>query len=130
MKTLFTLVILYLLNVAGCNKNDSAQPANAVSVTASVVVEGVPGGGGTNYYWATVASFNKTIPDSAYVVYQWDMLNGTGGAAGTMKDTIMVAANQSGAMHRTTTIAPAGWVSTNGKITAAWSKSGSYTFFY
>jgi hypothetical protein len=132
MKTLLTITFIYLLNVAGCSKNDDPiPPSNQVGVTAEVLKEGVTTGSSFNYYWAAKANISNPIPDSSVVIIQWDIINGSSVGAGTMKDTVRIGISQCcSIIHRSGTIAPNSYTAINVRVIGAWSKSGVYTFIY
>lgn len=124
-----TLLAIVAIALASCSKSKTPEPSNIVTVTGAVGKDLVTTGSGSSYYWSTRATFNKAIPDSSFVVIQWDMINGTGSPAGTMRDTVRIGINHCCTQsHRTSTSAPGNWTTTNVKIVNAWSKNGHYAF--
>lgn len=126
MKKLITLVAFAAI---ACKKNPgNSTNANEVTVSATVQQESVTTGSGVSVYWAPVVNQNKAIPDSSFVVVQWDHHNMQNVFQATLKDTVKIGVSHCCATSHRTNYTTGGGSAKNVKVIQAWSKSGQYTF--
>lgn len=101
----------------------------AINVTAAVTQEVVSTPSGTFKYWKSIATIDKMVHDTSYVIVQWDAYSAPGAYESTMKDTVRFLPHESGTIaHRSRIVYMNPWFAQDVKVVAAWDKQGMHTF--
>jgi hypothetical protein len=126
------LLILSAAFLASCSKSSTTPQDNTVTVTGSVQTEVDNTSPGLTF-WRMYATISKPIPDSSFVIIQWDAVSGSGTTLATgLKDTVKIGANSGGSPSRRASFTRSSSMTgaSNIKVLNAWSKTGQYSFQY
>lgn len=127
MKILLFCATLFLI---ACEKDEapvSTKPE--VFVTAAVTNETVSTPSGTFKYWKSMATVDKMLLDTSFVIVQWDAYSAAGQYESTMKDTVTFLPYQTGTIsHRSRIVYMSPWFAQDVKVVAAWDKHSKHIF--
>lgn len=125
-----TFLILAALVLASCKKE--AAPVSTIpeiQVTAAVTSETVGTPSGTFKYWKSMATVNKMVLDTSFIIVQWDAYSAPGAYESTMRDTVTFLPYQAGTVsHRSRIVYMSPWFAQDVKVVAAWDKHGKHHF--
>jgi hypothetical protein len=124
------LIIAASACIVSCEKKvDPVITPEVINVTAAVSQEIVTTPSGTFKYWKSVATIDKKVSDTSYVIVQWDAYSAPGAYESTMKDTVRFLPQESGSVtHRSRIVYMNPWFAQEVKVVAAWDKQGWHTF--
>jgi hypothetical protein len=121
---------LFLMMVASCKKSSEVtENLYTVNVTAAVTQEIVSTPSGTFKYWKSIATVDKMVYDTSFVIVQWDAYSAPGAYESTMRDTVTFLPYQTGTIsHRSRTVYMNPWFAQDVKVSDAWDKHGKHHF--
>jgi hypothetical protein len=124
------LIIAASACIVSCEKKvDPVITPEVINVTAAVSQEIVATPSGIFKYWKSVATIDKKVSDTSYVIVQWDAYSAPGAYESTMKDTVRFLPQESGSVtHRSRIVYMNPWFAQEVKVVAAWDKQGWHTF--
>ena len=123
-------MLLVAVAFIACKKETQTFSSKTViNVTAAVTQEVVSTPSGTFKYWKSIATVDKPLLDTSFVIVQWDGYSSPGTYEVTMRDTITFLPYQSGTVsHRSRIVYMNPWFAQDVKVSAAWDKHGKHEF--
>ncbi len=125
------ILFIATLSCVSCKKETEKTPfaKPVVNVTAAVTQDTVVTSSGTFKYWKSIATVDRALLDTSYVIIQWDAYSVPGSYELTMRDTVVLLPFQSGSVsHRSRIIYMHPWFAKEVKVSAAWDKHKKHDF--
>lgn len=125
----FIILIAAIICISCKKETETFSSKPIINVTAAVTQEIVASPSGNFKYWKTIATVDKSLLDTSFIIVQWDAYSAPGTYESTMRDTVTFMPYQSGtASHRSRIVYMNPWFAQEVKVVAAWDKHSKHDF--